>query len=501
MYMAKIGPIVTTSLGTIQGTLSKEVYSFKGVRYAQSLQAANRFSLPIPVTRWEGVLDATSYGPICPQKSLLRKKMGEDSLRVNIWTPTLEEEGLPVLFFIHGGSFKQGSGSESFYEGAHLAKSGNMVVVTVNYRLNIWGFCDFSSLDPSYRSNNGLSDVLLALKWVQQHIQHFGGDPSRVTLMGQSAGGSMVSVLSTIEEAKELFAQAIIQSGGPHQVQTKKECIATSLAFLEFAGITSKSEMDGLSTEALVDLQHKFTRRYTLGAATYLLTQDGELVRSNPIPAAIAGKGKGKPLLIGTTGEEMGFMAIKPLANMFKLNHLVEQGVALESEQLREELTKTYAACYGEKRVRSQMYTDLLFRMSSIWFAQASSLYTPTWMYRFDFESKALKMQGMHAVHSSDLPYMFGNLENRLIQPMFILDRDMEPIYAVAEEIQRDLITFIHTGRLPWPQVSEDHAIAKRYDQKSTIGAMVEPSIEELYRSTQYYERTIKGLGIFKLEG
>lgn len=498
--MAETDLTVETSLGSVRGAVSKGILSFKGIGYAQSLTPDNRFSLPLPVDRWEGVLDATSYGPICPQKSLLRKKMGEDSLRLNVWTPRLEGEPLPVLFFIHGGSFKQGSGSESFYEGSHLAKHGPMVVVTVNYRLNIWGFCDFSSLDPSYRCNNGLSDVLLALKWVQQHIHHFGGDASRVTLMGQSAGGTMVSVLSTIDSAKDLFAQAIILSGGPHQVQSKRECLATSRAFLDFSDISTKKEMDNLSTEDLVDLQHKFTKQYTLGAATYLLTLDAELVGTHPIPAASRGKGWGKPLLIGTTGEEMGFMAIKPLANLFNLNHLVEESLALESEEVRDELAKTYTACYGEKRVRSHMYTDLLFRMASIWFAQASSLHSPTWMYRFDFESKALKMQGMHAVHSSDLPYVFGNLENRFIKPMFFLDRDMDPIYAVAEALQADLFRFVHTGALPWPMVRQDHAIAKRYDEEPTIGPMVEPSIEELYRRTDYYERSIKGLGIFRVE-
>lgn len=498
--MVKTELIVQTSLGAIGGTLSKGIYSYKGIPYAQSLHAKNRFARPLPINGWDGILDATQYGPICPQKSLLRKKMGEDSLRLNIWTPQKEEELLPVLFYIHGGSFQHGSGSESFYEGSTLAKKGEVVVVTVNYRLNIWGFCSFSSLDPTYTCNNGLADVLFALKWVQMHIHCFGGDPSRVTIMGQSAGATMVSVISTIGKAKELFSQAIILSGGPNQVQCKNECLETSASFLEFADIGSKEQLESLSTEDLVDLQHKFTKNHSLGAATYRLTLDEEFVEGHPIPAAIEGKGRDKPLLIGTTGEEMGFMAIKPLANLFNLNHLVEQSIALESEHLKNELTETYASCYGEKRVRSFMYTDLLFRMSSIWFAEASSEHSPTWMYRFDFETKALKMQGMHAVHSSDLPYVFGNLENRLIKPMFLLDRDMDPIYAVAEELQGDLIRFIHTGSLPWKKVEKNCIIAKRYDEESTIGPMVDPSIEELYRKTLYYERSIKGLGTFKVE-
>lgn len=498
--MAQPELVVQTSLGAIGGTLSKGVYSYKGIQYAHSLNATNRFSRPLPTTGWDGVLDATSYGPICPQKSLLRKRMGEDSLRLNIWTPQREGELLPVLFYIHGGSFKQGSGSESLYEGSALADKGEMVVVTTNYRLNIWGFCSFSSLDPSCRGNNGLADVLLGLSWVQRHIRHFGGDPLRVTIMGQSAGGTMVSLLYTMDSARNLFSQAIVLSGGPTQVQGKKECMETSDAFLQFANIGSREQLKGLSTKDLVDLQHKFTKKYSLGAATYRLTLDGDLVDAHPIPAAIAGKGGDKPLLIGTTGEEMGFMAVKPLANLFNLNHLIEKSIALEGEQLKRELTEAYVSCYGEKRVRSCMYTDLLFRMSSIWFAQASSEYSPTWMYRFDFETKALEMQGMHAVHSSDLPYVFGNLENRLVKPMFLLDRDMDPIYAVADELQGDLIRFVHTGSLPWQKVGKNSIIAKRYDEESTIGPMVDPSIEQLYRKTLYYERSIKGLGTFKVE-
>lgn len=493
--MADSTLLVQTSLGMLNGTKKGEVYSFKGIPYAQGLTPKTRFSPALPIGQWQGILDATSYGPICPQKSLLRKKMGDDSLCLNIWTPPRGGDPMPVLFFIHGGSFKQGAGSESFYEGLHLAQEGKMVVVTINYRLSIWGFCDFSELDPSYTANNGLSDVLLALKWVQTHIQCFGGDPSQVTLMGQSAGGTMVSVLSTLEAAKPLFASSVILSGGPTQVQSHYECLETSRAFLEFAEIDSKASMEGLSTEALVGLQHKFANKSSLGAATYRLTVDKALISDFPIPLALQGKGTGKPLLIGTTEDEMGFMAIKPLAKVIRLDEFVEKGLSLEPDHLKQELLQTYKACYGEKRVRSQVYTDLVFRISSIWFAQAYSDHSPTWMYRFDFETKALKMPGMHAVHSSDLPYVFGNLDNRLVKPLFWLERDMDPIYAVAQEIQQDLIRFIHTGNLPWQRVVPDNAVAKRYDEKSSVGVMVEPEIQDLYQKTSYYERSIRGLG------
>ncbi|MGB4405327.1 MAG: carboxylesterase family protein [Sphaerochaeta sp.] len=498
--MTEPTPIVHTSLGTISGTKKGEVYSFKGIPYAQSLTPTTRFSPALPIGQWQGVFDASSYGPICPQKGLLRKKMGDNSLCLNIWTPITQQKLLPVLFFIHGGSFKQGAGSETFYEGSHLAKEGEMVVVSINYRLNIWGFCDFSSLDPSYTCNNGLTDVLLALTWVKTHIHHFGGDASRVTIMGQSAGGTMVSTLFTIAAAKPLFAQAIILSGGPTQLQSKDECLETSQAFLEYAEIDSKQTMESLSTQKLVGLQHTFAKKYSFGAATYRLTRDHNLVDAYPIPLALTGAGKGKPLLIGTTGEEMGFMAIKPFANLFKLNDLIEVGIALEPEHLRKELLDTYTAKYGEKQERALLYTDLLFRIASIWFAQACSAYSPTWMYRFDFETKALKMQGMHAVHASDLPYVFGNLENHLIQPMFLLDRDMNPIYAVAQEIQRDLTRFVHTGNLPWVQIQNDQITAKCYDEHSSIGPMVDPAINELYHKTEYYRRSMLGLGTFKEE-
>ena len=499
--MAEPALIVHTSLGTISGTRKGEVYSFKGIPYAQSLTPKTRFSPALPIGRWQGIFDASSYGPICPQKSLLRKKTGDDSLCLNIWTPASGGDPMPVLFFIHGGSFKQGAGSESFYEGLYLAQEGQMVVVTINYRLSIWGFCDFSDIDPSYTANNGLSDVLLALKWVQTHIHCFGGDPSKVTIMGQSAGGTMVSVLSTNEAAQPYFSSAIILSGGPTQVQSHQECLKTSRAFLTFAEIDGKATMECLSTEALVALQHTFANKSSLGAATYRLAVDKNLISDFPIPLALQGKGRGKPLLIGTTEDEMGFMAIKALANMIRLDEFVEKGLALEHDHLKDELLQTYKACYGEKRARSQIYTDLVFRISSIWFAEACSPYSPTWMYRFDYETKALQMPGMHAIHSSDLPYVFGNLENRLVRPMFWLERDMDPIYAVAKDIQQDLIMFIHTGNLPWQRIAPDNVIAKRYDETSSIGAMVESEIQDLYRKSSYYERSLKGLGTVLIEG
>jgi para-nitrobenzyl esterase len=484
--------VVDTSVGKFRGYREKGVYSWKGIPFAKPIGPDLRFSAPVPMDPWEDVFDAKQYSGISPQKGILRTTVTEACLSLNIWSPATNMHDRPVLFFVHGGSFSHGAGSESFYNGANLANTWDVVVVTCNYRLGALGFLDFSFLSDEFTGNCGLRDVLLALKWVHENIGAFGGDVQNITVFGQSAGGTLVSTLATMPIAKKYMSKGIIMSGGPTQVQNKEECHKASLAFLDFMEITNPQQLKALSLADISKGQKDFIAHYGMGAATYRLAVDDDLIPDFPIPAAVGGATKGIPLLIGTTKEEMALLLIKPLAKVLDVHKVLYDGFMLESEQTRKNLSNAYVQLFGERRGLSMLYTDLLFRISSVWFAQAASKYSDVWLYRFDYETIALKMNGLHAFHSTDLPYVFGNLKSVLVRPMFLLNPDMGVAYGIAHEIQHDFIAFARSGSLPWKPCKGSSIPAKCYDTGFPIQPMVDNAICEVYKETVYLKNSFQ---------
>ena len=223
-YMSKSAPIVETPKGKIRGFHYDGVDHFYGIRYAK----AKRFQMPEPVKAWEGVKDAGSYGMICPVLNE-PQPMGEVTIPhrfwpssehcqyLNVWTTKCDPEAKkPVLFWMHGGGFSAGSSIEQVaYDGFNLAKLDDVVVVTVNHRLNVFGYLDLSAYGEKYKNsvNVGMADLVEALRWVRDNIACFGGDPDNVTIFGQSGGGAKVTVLGQIPEADGLFHKAIVMSG------------------------------------------------------------------------------------------------------------------------------------------------------------------------------------------------------------------------------------------------------------------------------------------------
>ena len=220
--MATDNRVAETSYGPVLGTDDGRVKAWKGIRYAAPPVGDLRFRAPEPPERWTEVADATSFGPACPQPSIpipldLGAPQSEDCLSLNIWAASDTQPGdrKPVLVWLHGGAYVLGSGSQPLYDGRRLAGSGDVVVVTVNYRIGALGFLDLSSFNTSrqrFDSNIGLRDVLAALGWVRDNISAFGGDPERVTLFGESAGAGIVTTLLAVPAAAGLFVGAIAQS-------------------------------------------------------------------------------------------------------------------------------------------------------------------------------------------------------------------------------------------------------------------------------------------------
>ncbi|MHB8815699.1 MAG: carboxylesterase/lipase family protein, partial [Steroidobacteraceae bacterium] len=208
--------VAQTSAGCVRGSVEQGVHVFRGLRYGADT-ATRRFLPPLPPAPWTGIEDATAYGPSCPQRGPLREPASEDCLSLNVWTPALRDGGArPVLFYIHGGAFDQGSGSSPLYDGTQLCRRGDVVVVTVNHRLNAFGYLYLGGLaGPEYADsgNVGILDLILALRWVRDNIAQFGGDPRRVLVFGQSGGGAKIATLMAMPAAQGLFHRAATMSG------------------------------------------------------------------------------------------------------------------------------------------------------------------------------------------------------------------------------------------------------------------------------------------------
>ena len=211
---------VETRLGPIRGRERNGVHQFLGIRYAEPPTGVRRFAPPVPVGGWDGVYDATHFGTSAPQVSRAASsplpgseiRWDEDCLFLNVYSPAPDHAGRPVLFWIHGGSYTFGSGDA--YNGGSFATRGDIVVVTVNYRLGVFGFMELGHLDPALAGsqNNGIRDQITALQWVHDHIEYFGGDPDQVTISGESAGAGSVAAILGAPAADHLYHRAIAQS-------------------------------------------------------------------------------------------------------------------------------------------------------------------------------------------------------------------------------------------------------------------------------------------------
>lgn len=212
------GTVVKTENGLVRGSVSNGIYSFKGIPYAQ---VEKRFTVGKPVQNWNGIFDATEYGSIALQTGFRAGTAGTDNmsespLNLNIWTPAADNKKRAVMVWLHGGGFSTGSSIEQpSYDGENLSKRGDVVVVSVNHRLNVLGHLNLSSYSDEYKysGNVGIYDLVQALKWINENIGNFGGDKNNVTLFGESGGGAKVLALMETPYAKGLFKRGIVESG------------------------------------------------------------------------------------------------------------------------------------------------------------------------------------------------------------------------------------------------------------------------------------------------
>lgn len=321
---------VSTDKGAVAGTAADGVNRFLGIPYAAPPTGVRRWQPPAPASAWPGVRPVTSYGSRCPQSAAGSDNgpgMSEDCLHLNVFTPERRtNRPLPVLFWIHGGGFAGGSGD--LYDGSRIARTENVVVVTINYRLGVFGFLDLPGLSRQGAGNYGLLDQQAALRWTQRNIRAFGGDAGRVTIAGESAGGHSVCALLASPPARGLFAGAIIQSGGCPSLTTA-QALAKGKDYATAAGCSDPA------TTVVSCLRAKPTSEllgagggFTGGILTGVLPVSG--VPELPLAPSVAvrtGRIHNVPLLIGSTRDEVRQWAL-PFANATRQQY--ERAVRLE---------------------------------------------------------------------------------------------------------------------------------------------------------------------------
>ena len=436
--MAIDNRVAETCYGPVRGTYDDRagrVRVWKGIRYAAAPVGDLRFRAPEPPQRCTEVVDATSFGPACPQLSIpyvpldLGAPQGEDCLSLNIWASSDIRPGdrKPVMVWLHGGGYVLGSGSQPFYDGRTLVGSGpdgGVVVVTVNYRIGAFGFLDLTSFTTSrqrFDSNIGLRDVLAALGWVRDNIAAFGGDPERVTLFGESAGAGIVTTLLAVPAAAGLFARAIAQSSPATSVYDSGRARLVAEAVLEKVGATASDveRLREVPTEALVSATNEVFNEVPLrnpGTLAFVPIVDGDLLSDYPVKLALQGRSLPVPLIIGTNKHEAALfrlmrsplMPITPSATKSMLAQ-----IAAEQPDLQLPTENQIAAAYPRMRGKSRsvrIVTDMGFRMPSVWQAEGHSGVAPVYLYRFDYSPPLLKLLLVRAAHGTEIPYVWGNL-------------------------------------------------------------------------------------------
>lgn len=411
--------IAHTPLGKLRGAKVKEVYVWKGIRYAQAPVGDMRFKAPVPVKAWTGTQDALTFGAVAPQQesSIAGKEpQSEDCLYLNVWSPGADAKKRPVMVWLHGGGFIIGSGSSQMYEGTQMATNGDVVIVTINYRLGPLGFLYFNDEQrkQGFENNLGIKDQMAALEWVQQNIAAFGGDPAQVTIFGESAGGTSVQTLLASPMAKGLFSKAIVQSGPAGIIWKPQSATVITEKYMSLLGLkpTELAKLKTIPTDTLVAAEEKLVDYMVseLNDKVFCPTVDGEVL---PHDLFTCVKNSGNiPLLIGTNLNESSIFASNALKMMPKDAKGFEQYFATVNPDsaLRKKVTASYPA-YPRKRAVLNLLTDAVFRIPAIRLAECHLSHAPVYMYRFEWSSPSLNMIGLRSFHGLEIPFVFGAID------------------------------------------------------------------------------------------
>ncbi|KFZ38010.1 hypothetical protein HR45_05725 [Shewanella mangrovi] len=410
--VAASGPIVQTQSGRIEGFKQDNVDTFLGIPYARPPLGELRWQRPLSAKPWRGVKKTVEFGPSCmqvPTEGFIRE-FSEDCLTMNIWRPNNTRGPLPVMVWIHGGGFVMDSAATDVYHGQEFAKAG-VIFVSFDYRMGRLGFFAHSALEGNlFKGNYGLMDQIKALRWLQDNIIQFGGDPRNVTVFGESAGGMSVNILLTSRFGRDLFNRAIIQSGGGRDVMLGLQDWQTAKQqgenFAQSVGIsgtdaTALAKLRALPADKLVGNLGLFN--LPENAASYSGPMiDGQVIE-NPLTTAY---GKGAfarvPLMVGATDADIGFVYRNVETRTDALSIFNDKAGAAD---------KAYPD-YPPKALAAYIATQQAMIEPARYVAQAFAQHdVPVWQFRFGYVASANQGKWPGALHASDIPFVFNTID------------------------------------------------------------------------------------------
>ncbi len=467
--------VVQTQAGAVQGYVQNGVVTYKGVPYA----TAERFMPPQKVTNWQGEKLALTYGEVCPQVPMGGRSFfftgpemteGESCQNLNVWTPSISDgKKRAVMVWIHGGGFQSGASNDlDSYDGANLARTGDVVVVSVNHRLNAMGFLDLSAYGGQYKNsaNLGMQDLVTALEWVKENIAQFGGDPNNVTIFGESGGGAKALTLMAMPSAKGLFHKAVVQSGAVEKMgmtltDPKVSRRVTELTLKNLGVKTTAlhrlneftpAQINAAGSKALKQAGEEFKIPAVMGGGyslSWAPTLDGSLIPQQPVGEKYPEIAKDIPLLIGSNLTEWESFPLQlDLQNSQKNNRFTwtesETMARLKAKygDKTDEIVTAFREAYPNRMIADALYVDSFLRTPALKTARlkADQKGAPVYQYLFTWDTPVFNSVPM-SYHTAEIAFVFNNIE-RMAQAT----GGGKDAQVLADKMSRAWTNFAKTG-------------------------------------------------------